>query len=82
MILSKERTIRTTKSAAGNGRFGVMAAVTPQKRQCVIAREYPAESSVEAATTPSRWDVTCNVRETVYNEFNGGLKIEIFRKKM
>jgi len=42
-----------------NGRFGVMAAVVPQKRQCKIETLYPAGSSVEAATTPSRWDVTC-----------------------
>jgi len=47
------------KTAAGNGRFGVMAAVAPRKRQCEIAREYPAGSVMEAATTPSRWDVTC-----------------------
>ena len=41
-----------------NGRFGVMAAVAPQKRQCENERLYPAESVVEAATTPSRWDVS------------------------
>ena len=40
-----------------NGRFGVMAALTPQKRQCEIETLYPAGSSVEAATTPSRRDV-------------------------
>ena len=38
-----------------------MAAVAPQKQQCKFAREYPAGSSVGAATTPSRWDVVCNV---------------------
>jgi len=42
---------------ACNGRFGVMAAVTPQKRQCELETLYPAGSVVEAATTPSRWDV-------------------------
>ena len=42
---------------APNGRFGVMAAVAPRKRQCELAREYPAGSLVGAATTPSRWDV-------------------------
>ena len=47
------------KTTAANGRFGVMAAVTPQKRQCEIASLYPAGSLVGAATTPSRWDVTC-----------------------
>ena len=42
---------------AGNGRFGVMAAVAPQKRQCKFETLYPAGSVVEAATTPSRSDV-------------------------
>jgi len=37
-------------------RFGATAAVTPQKRQCEIETLYPAASSVEAATAPSRWD--------------------------
>ena len=45
---------------ADNGRFGVMAAVTPQKRQCKFSREYPAGSSVGAATKPSRRDVSGN----------------------
>ena len=48
------------KCTAANGRFGVMAAVAPQKRQCKFGSLYPAGSSVEAATTPSRWDVGCN----------------------
>jgi len=46
------------KSAADNGRFGAMAAVTPQTILCEIARYSPAASSVEAATAPSRWDVS------------------------
>ena len=45
------------KMPADNGRFGVMAALAPQKRQCEFETLYPAGSSVEAATTPSRWDV-------------------------
>ena len=45
---------------AANGRFGVMAAVAPQKVQCKFERLYPAGSVVGAATTPSRWDVVCN----------------------
>jgi len=45
------------RTPADNGRFGVMAAVAPQKRQCKIETLYPAGSVVEAATTPSRWDV-------------------------
>ena len=38
--------MRNDKMPAGNGRFGVMAAVAPQKGQCKFAREYPAESVV------------------------------------
>jgi len=49
---------------AGNGRFGVMAAVAPQTRQCKFETLYPAGSLVEAATTPSRWDVGCNAART------------------
>ena len=45
------------KCTAANGRFGVMAAVAPQKWQCKFETLYPAGSVVEAATTPSRWDV-------------------------
>ena len=48
---------------APNGRFGVMAAVVPQKRQCKFGSLYPAGSLVEAATTPSRWDVVGKPRE-------------------
>jgi len=47
---------------AANGRFGVMAAVPPQTRQCKLETLYPAGSVVEAATTPSRWDVSGNPR--------------------
>jgi hypothetical protein len=41
-------------------RFGVMAAVAPQKVQCEFGSLPPARSSVEAATSPSRLDVICN----------------------
>ena len=44
---------------ADNERFGTMAAVIPQTILWKIARYYPAASSVEAATAPSRWDVIC-----------------------
>ena len=37
---------------AYNGRFAIMAAVTPQKRQSKFETLYLAESVVEAATTP------------------------------
>ena len=46
------------KSTAANGRFGVMAAVIPRTILCGNKRLYPAGNSVEAATTPSRWDVS------------------------
>ena len=55
----------TMKCTTANGRFGVMAAVTPQKRQCKFESLYPAGSVVEAATTPSRWDV---VRSAFFRE--------------
>ena len=45
------------EKTASNGRFGVMAAVPPRKRQCRFETLSPAGSLVEAATTPSRWDV-------------------------
>jgi len=51
------------KCPAYNGRFGVMAAVAPQTILCGNERLYPAGSVVEAATTPSRWDVVCKRRE-------------------
>ena len=38
-----------------------MAAVFPQTIMCKIQRLYPAGSSVEAATAPSRWDVSGNL---------------------
>ena len=38
-----------------------MAAVIPQTILCEFARYYPAGSSVEAATAPSRFDVAGNV---------------------
>ena len=53
------------KKTAYNGRFGVMATVAPQKRQCKFETLYPAGSLVEAATTPSRWDVSGNAWATV-----------------
>ena len=47
------------KKPVYNWRFGAMAAVTPQKMQYEFGSYYPAESSVEAATASSRWDVKC-----------------------
>jgi len=49
---------------ADNGRFGTMAAVIPQTILCEFARYYPAASSVEAATAPSRWDVRGNFADS------------------
>jgi len=51
--------------AAYNGRFGTMAAVIPKTILWEIARYYPAGSSVEAATAPSRWDVSRHIGTTI-----------------
>ena len=48
------------EKTASNGRFGVMVAVTPQKRQRKFESLSPAATVVGAATTPSRWDVRGN----------------------
>ena len=49
-------------------RFGVMAAVAPQKRQCKFETLYPAGSLVEAAPTPSRWDVSRQRRDSAVGQ--------------
>ena len=54
-----------TKSPAANGRFGAMAAATPQTIFWEIARYHPAGSSVEATTAPSRFDVVCQFRRYI-----------------
>jgi len=54
--------VSAIEKTASNVRFGVMAAVAPQKRQCKFGSLYPAGSLVGAATTPSRWDVVCHFR--------------------
>jgi len=51
---------KTTKRPAYNERFCVIAAVSPQIMQWELASYYPAASSVEAATTPSRHHVRRN----------------------
>jgi hypothetical protein len=48
----------TKKGRSANWRFGAMAAVRPQTILWEIQRYYPAASFVEAATAPSRWDVS------------------------
>jgi len=48
------------KRPAYNERFGATAAVTPQKRLCVIERLSPATKVVEAAAAPSRHPVVCH----------------------
>jgi hypothetical protein len=60
------------KCTAANERFGVIAAVTPQIMQCKLASYYPAGSSVEAATTPSRHYVSRHLGTGQWkNEANG-----------
>ena len=53
--LDRKKGLKTT---AANERFCVIAAVSPQKRQCEFESLYPAGSSVEAATTQSRHHVS------------------------
>jgi hypothetical protein len=60
MTAKLDREKRVKKCTATNERFCVIAAVTPQKRQCEFASYYPAASSVEAATTQSRHHVSGN----------------------
>ena len=45
------------KNTAYNGQFGKMSGVSPQKKQYKLVTSYPAASSVNPATSPSRWDV-------------------------
>jgi len=54
-----------TKCTTANGRFGIMAAAAPQKRQCKLAREYPAGSVVEAATSRSHRSLAASVESVV-----------------
>ena len=50
-----------------------MAAVATQKWQCEFETLYPAGSFVEAATTPSRWDV---VRKRATEDTLNGQKMK------
>ena len=43
--------MKEVKTPAGNGRFGVMAAVAPQKRRCYCGSFVPTRAAVEAATS-------------------------------
>jgi hypothetical protein len=63
------------KTPAANERFCVIAAVTPQIKQCKLASYCPAASSVEAATTPSRHTLAAT-RETTSQK-----RTEIQREK-
>ena len=63
---------RVIKMPALNGRFGVMAAVTPRTILCGNERLYPAGSVVGAAAAPSRWDVVRYVETTVRIDFTAG----------
>jgi len=55
----------SAKRAASNRRFGKIAAVLPQKRQCEFGSYYPAGALVEAAASPSRQHVS-GKRATVW----------------
>jgi len=59
MLKTKKSNLSATKALTHNGRFGTMAALAPQKRQCEFGSYYPRRNVSEAATAPSRWGVTC-----------------------
>jgi hypothetical protein len=63
-----------TKCTTANERFGVMAAGSPQKRQCGIESLYPAGKAVEAATTPSRHHVSSNARRHCVRTIKNGIE--------
>jgi len=48
------------ETPAHNWRFGVMAAVTPQKRQCENERFSPARTFVKPPPAPSRRSLTAS----------------------
>jgi len=60
----KRKNSSALDATAYNGRFGKIAALAPQQRQCELGSYYPAGSFVEAATSPSRWDVRGNAWAT------------------
>ena len=65
---------------AYNWRFGAMAAVTPQKGQCGNEHLYPAETFVEAATAPSRWDVVRHPAEAAARNIERKRERELTKK--
>jgi hypothetical protein len=54
----KERVVRLKKTT-DNAAVWRNGGSSPQKVLCEFGSLPPARSSVEAATTPSRWDVGC-----------------------
>ena len=63
---TEKKKISAWNATAYNERFCVIAAVNPQIMQCELANYYPAGSSVEAATAPSRHHVINNGGTFVY----------------
>jgi len=49
---------------AYNGRFGKMAAVAPQKRQCELGSYYPAASSVKPPPRKAAGTLSASVAES------------------
>ena len=67
-VIDKKQGISAWNATAYNMRFGATAAVAPRKRQCRCESLYPAGSLVEAATTPSRWDVSRHLGDSAGDE--------------
>jgi hypothetical protein len=59
-ILQETGWVRSIETPAANERFGAMAAVSPLKRSEKLVSRCSTDSSVNAATAPSRVGVTCN----------------------
>jgi hypothetical protein len=55
--------------------------ITPQTILWKIERYYPAASSVEAATAPSRWDVSGNAGDSAVERESWILKLNSLKQK-
>jgi hypothetical protein len=67
----KYNPFKNNKMPAPNEAVWRNGGISPQKVQCEFGSLYPAGSSVEAATTPSRLDVSRHPCETAPKSDNG-----------
>ena len=57
------------KTPAPNGRFGEMAALAPQKRQCELGSYYPAGSSVKPPPRKAAWTLCAIGESALHHRF-------------